>query len=310
MEKRKRVKRILRILAVVFLVVFLLRWGYELVFTRHDVVIQYTSNSSLSGVSLGEKSNIATDRVKKQDVGGGDVYIDQKYDKTARLSAYTDQFDEANQKLREEIETHQAVIQMEHLSGLAGSQQLDIAIGVVPEQFDSLVEELKGLATLRSFTVTKVDKTEEYRTLMAEIATLEKTRDTYAALKEQGGSLSDQLKLEEKILEVERQLQSIGVNAGLYATENSFCTVSLSLTETATTSISVRFVLNCARDSFFWTLGAFFIALVALCLAMGFAHLLLSFSRFHDPKPRTQVKPGEGGAKDSPSPDDGESKES
>lgn len=307
MKNRKGIKRILGFLALAFLVVFLLRWGYELFFTGNDVVIQYTpSNNSLEYGGYSAKSNIATDRVTKQDVSGQATVIDQKYDKTAQISAYTDSFEEVNQQLRDTIDAHGAVIQMENLSGLAGSQQLGITIGVVPEQFDALVDTLRNMATLRGFTVTKVDKTDEYRMLMAEIATLEKTRDAYTALKEQGGNLQDQLQLEEKILEVEQQLQSKGVDAGLYATENSFCTVNMTLTETATTSISLRFILRCAASSFLWTLGACFIALVLLGLAMAFAHLLLSFGRYHTVKPKAAE---ENAPSDTSSPTDEELKE-
>lgn len=270
MNKKTNVKRVFRRLIILFVCVFLLRFAYEVFFTSHDIVVRY--DTTYESVSV--KSNIATNRVTQKDAKGSVITLDQKYDKTARLSMQTDAFDDVNDKMRAIIDQNGAVIQTENLSGLAGAQRLDLSIGVIPDRFDAVVEALKELGRLQSFTVQKIDKTDEYRSMMAEMETLEKTRASYAALKEAGGDIQDLLLLEEKLLEVERLLQATSVDAGLYASENSFCTVNVTLLETAVQSTSVRFLLSCARSSFFWTLAAFFVitvlALLIYALALGF----------------------------------------
>lgn len=287
-RKSKQIRKVFTWLLIAFVVVFLLRWGYEVFFSSSDVVIQTSSNVMYS---IDPKSNIASDRVKQKGVSGETVMLDQKYDKTATMASNTDDFDGVNDALRDVIEAHEAVIQMENLSGLKGQQTLEMSIGVMPEQFDAVVDAIKALGELRSFKVTKIDKTDEYRTLMAEIETLEKTRDAYNGLKQQGGEISDLLMLEDKILEVEAMLQALGVDAGLFSTENSFCTVNYSLQETNVKTTSVRFLLSCALTSFFWTLAAFFVVIVMLLVGLGCAYAIVSLTdKTRGASARTQEK--------------------
>lgn len=296
MMKKAGVKRTFRVLVILFVCLFLLRFTYEVFFTSHDIVIHY-DNTSYESVSV--KSNIATDRVVQKDAKGGVITLDQKYDKTARLSMQTDTFDLVNDEMRSIIEQNGAVIQTENLSGLVGSQRMDLSIGVIPDRFDAVVDALKALGSLQSFTVQKVDKTDEYRSMMAEMETLEKTLESYNVIKQAGGDIQDLLLLEEKLMEVERLLQATSVHAGLFASDSSFCTVNVTLLETAVQSTTVRFLLSCARSSFFWSLGAFFfltfLTLLIYALALGFVTIS---SRMRSTPPSPTDAPA------SPPPDD------
>lgn len=291
-DKIKRIRKVFAWLLIAFVVVFLLRWGYEVFFSSSDVLIQTNSDAMFA---VNAKSNIATDRVKQKGVSGETILLDQKYDKTATMSSTTKDFDGVNDALRGIVETYGAVIQMENLSGLKGQQVLKMSIGVMPDQFDAVVDAIKALGELHSFKVAKVDKTDEYRMLMAEIETLEKTRDAYSSLKQQGGEIADLLMLEDKILEVEAKLQSLGVDAGLFATDNSFCTVNYSLQENSIQSTSMWFLLSCAMVSFFWTLSAFAVVMVMLLAGLGCAYAIVALtdkSRGNGPRP-PEKKPGD-----------------
>lgn len=174
---------------------------------------------------------------------------------------------------------------MEKLTALQGSQKLTMMIGVMPVNFDGIIEDIKSIGTLQGFAVNKEDKTAEFKNLLAEQETLEKTKDSYIAIKEKGGNIQDLLLLEDKILEIKRNLQDLGVNIGTYSTENSFCTINLSLNEaeSETQETSLKFVLKCAKSSFFWTIWFFvllvFLTLVALIVIVVFFKRINSIKR-------------------------------
>ena len=58
------------------------------------------------------------------------------------------------------------------------------------------------------------------------------------------------MNLENRILEIERQLQDLGVSLGDFDDENEFCTVKFSLQETKNVSISLFHRLKVALE---WT---------------------------------------------------------
>lgn len=168
-----------------FSAIFLLRFGYEVFFTNHDVVINYeysTSylNNDSGDIALESNSppmtlNIATAKINQKDNTGQSITIDQKYEKSANISAKTSDFQNDNQNLRAIINENDAVIQMENLTGLEGRQNLTMMIGVMPDHFDKIIEDIKTIGTLQGFAVNKQDKTAEFRNLLAEQET--KRRD-------------------------------------------------------------------------------------------------------------------------------------
>lgn len=272
MEK-KRVKRILVGLIIAFVTVFIARWCYNMFFSSYDVNI-FVGGSVQSISYESPRKNIASEKYVQTDSVGKQVAIDQKYDKTANMAMQSKNFGETNRGIRSLVEAHNAVIQTENLSGLEGTQKLSMTIGVLPDAFDDLVEEIRGIAELRSFTVNKTDKTEEFRSLMAEIETLETSREAYQALQAQGGELQDLIMLQEKLLEIEGSLQAIGARAGLYASENSFCTVNVSLVESSMHTVSVANIMHHAMDSFLWTMALFGVALAIVVGLWMFAAVL------------------------------------
>ena len=265
-----RISRLFFMAVTAFVLVFCLRLSYELVFTNHDIVVTVPTpvgmgfDSHMYGrVRL---SNIATDKVSQVDMAGNIVVIDQKYEKTANISSVSHRFDEDHERLRLLIATHDAMVQTENLHGLPGNQVLTMTIGVSPQHFDYMVNSLRELGILRSFTVNRVDKTNEFNNLLAQQEVLRMTRDSYAALQELGGNIQDRLLLLERILGVETSLQLLGVDLGLFAAEHSFCTINFTLREQEPALLSLRFVLNRAMASFWWTLGA---AVIAALVTLG-----------------------------------------
>jgi len=241
-----------------FLLVFVLRWCFEMFFTNNNIIVSTPSfGMGLESYSYRRQfSNIATDKITQMGIAGDTVVIDQKYEKTANLSSVSHRFDEDHETLRELIYTHDAIVQTENLQGLLGNQILTMTIGVTPQQFDDMVNGLRYLGTLHSFIVNQVDRTNEFNMLLAQQEVLRKTRDSYATLQEMGGNIQDMLLLQERILVVETELQHLGVDLGVFATEHSFCTINFTLREQEAPFISIQLALRSASVSFWWTLAA------------------------------------------------------
>jgi hypothetical protein len=279
LKERGKVKKIICLFAALFVLTFIFRWVYEIYFPNNGSIMEFYSRNVMydsidsnvyNSVLSTSVNNVASEKVRQKDFTGQEIVIDQKYEKTANIRSNTLNFTNDNQRLRQIISDNGAVIQSENLSGLGGAQRLDMAIGVIPDHFDELVESIRGIGEIRSFSVNKVDKTSEYMNLIAERETLIKTRDSYLAIKEMGGEIQDLLLLEDKILEVEKNLQGIGVNIGIYSTEYSFCTVNFSLSEVVSNRrvISLSFILSCAVISFFWTVCAYAIIVLFTVAAL------------------------------------------
>src|SRR5260370_606896 len=104
-----------------------------------------------------------------------------------------------------------------------------------------MVGELRKIGELSSINIDKVDKTNEFKELKAKRASLEKTRDALVSLKNKPGRIEEFTALENRILEIEEQIQSTGVSLGDYVQENEFCTVKLSLEEKGAAAAGISF---------------------------------------------------------------------
>lgn len=278
---KAKIKRYLFYFVIAFIVVFALRFIYVLYTDRHYVFVnfgaaqsqQYYVYDAPSGRGSSGVKNVASAKISQTDISTGkNITIDQKYEKIADIAASSPNFAEDNQNLREVIRQYNAVIQAETLDGLEGRQTLTMAIGVMPDNFDALVAAVKNIGNLRGFTVNKIDKTDDFRKLMAEQETLVKSREAYEAIKAKGGDIRDLLMLEDKILEIEAKMQNLGVNLGTYSSENSFCTVNFSLAtelpQNTRAYISKRMLFESFAGSFIWTVVFFIVAALIVVFFM------------------------------------------
>ncbi len=189
------------------------------------------------------KLNYASEKLKVQSGDNAPYSVDQKYEKIASVASKSNAFEEDEKNVRQLTTKYNALIQFEQSSGLPGSRRVNLAIGVPPDRFDPMVAELKGVGELSSIRIDKTDKTSEYKELKAKRASLEKTRDSLISLKSKGGRIDEFTNLENRILEIDEEIQSTGVKLGDYDQENEFCTVKLALAEkgaAAASGISFR----------------------------------------------------------------------
>jgi hypothetical protein len=241
---KQKIRKGLLYLILGFVAMFLVRLTYGYLTPTEQAVLSAVPNApsvdaAVFGngliTSIGGRAalkNYATEKLKVQREGTAQASsVDQKYEKVASVVSQTNAFEEDERKTRDAVKTYNALIQFEQSSGLSGSRRIELAIGVPPDRFDPMVGELKRIGELSSIRIDKADKTNEYKELKAKRASLEKTRDALIGLKSKGGRIEEFTNLENRILEIDEQMQSTGVQLGDYDQENEFCTVKLALKE-------------------------------------------------------------------------------
>jgi len=275
MLSRKQFKRTVLLLIALYLVIFALRIVYDLI-TFDDPTPSIGDNYLYASLKsdAGSTKNVASLRMEYAGAGGTEV-LDQKYERVASLSAKTVAYDDDLLKLNDAIEETQAVVQMENEQGLPGSRKLSRVIGVKPQYFDACLEAVRAVGMPVSSTSQKTDKTYEYRRMLAQKEEMEKRLASYVALRGHDGSVNEKINLEDKIIEVERQLLMLAVDLGEYSDDNALCTINVSLHEGSPVA-AARKIWN----AFQWTNGCYFALLggaAALCVA---AMVLVKTYRF------------------------------
>lgn len=266
---KKILKRIFIGFFIIYIALFSVRAVYDLItFTDADIKVSNSlALSSEPGYSY--TRNYASSKLEFPTENAADSSIDQKYEKIADIVSKTTNYDDDIENFNSIMEAHTAVIQMENRRGLAGSRRVDMIIGVRPEEFDSMQESISKVGIITSSTITKTDKTNEYRQILAEKATLDLRLESYNELKERGGSISEMLELGDKIIEVESQIQQQLLDLGEYSDENSLCTINFTLNEGRDAGIAHKL-----WHAVQWTTGTYAI-IIGIILLVSLAALVL-----------------------------------
>lgn len=269
---KNTIKKGLFIAIIGFLILFLVKLVHSYVSNPSGQTNTSTTYYPTSTFEVGRKNYASKKMVRTQSnkTPVPTVQVDQKYEKVASMTAQSAGFTEDEQKIRSLIKTQNALIQFEQRSGLAKRRRLNLAIGVDPNKFESFNEALSKIGKLTAIQIDKLDKTNEYKTLNAKKASLEKTRESLIALKTQGGKVDELINLENRILEIEEQIQGFGLKLGEFDKENEFCTVKYTLIENSALVSNLSF-FDRAIEAFAW--AAMYGALVAflLCCAAIFS---------------------------------------
>lgn len=273
MSLNRRVKKLFKWSFGIFIIMFLFRFTYG--FFKYPNGSEVTNPQISSAWDQASRfQNIASSKYeyKKSASKSQVVQVDQKFEKTANLNCTTNKFEEDEKNIRNTIEAQNAIIQFQQKSGNKGNQKLHLQIGVPPQAFDTFLEEVKQNQKVSSISLTKKDKTNEYRELNSQLTTLTKTRNSLVELKEKGGKIEEYINLENRILEIDEKLQELGVQLGNFDSENEFCTVNISLVEGKINEISVLQRIKVAIE---WTIKYYLLLTLALFFAFGASYLLI-----------------------------------
>lgn len=276
---KKRTKLILTVFIGLFILLFLGRFAYDLLQPAPPAIVRgfqagFNNDIAQSSSSweLGFRKNYASAKIAVNQATAGTQILEQKYERTASLSAASSDFEADSRKASELAKGLSAVVQSENAYGLPGARTLSLSFGVSPANFEALTEGLQKIGALGSVTVVKKDKTADFKALEAKRLSLEKTRDGLRALKAPGAALADLVALETKILEIEGQIQELGVSLGDFDEVNSMCTVNYSLSERAAANPGARIA-----GAFFEALGWSVLVYLgfSLCAALAFGSAIL-----------------------------------
>jgi hypothetical protein len=272
---RQRLWKTGRWFIALFFLLFIFRLIYGYAITDMASGSDYSSNFFSSVDNL--RKNYASDnnlmKMKTDVAEQASAASAQKYEKTATVKSKTTQFEKDVTDIKKMTATFAGVIQYEENTGNKGSRQIHWLIGINPEKFDSFYLKIQRIGQVRSMEITKIDKTNEFRQLNAKKASLEKTLASLNELKTRGGAISDYVSLHDKILEIETQLQELGVELGNFDTENEFCTVRYSLYEGAPDKkISFMRRLKVALE---WTIKYYAVLIVSLLALVAAVFVLL-----------------------------------
>ncbi|WP_346880731.1 DUF4349 domain-containing protein [uncultured Algibacter sp.] len=269
---KKRLKRGVFYLIIIFLVLFIFRliYGYSEYPThatnQSTSIFQDISSSRVNYASKKYKINTGANNAQSF------VDVDQKYEKIATVNTRSSVFEKEKKQLDVELKNQEAIIQFEQNSGKKGNRKLQLIIGVQPEKFDDLYQALTKIGKIQSKEITKKDKTNEYKQLNAKKESLLKIRTSLIELKSKGGKIEEYIELENRILSIEEELQGLGVQLGNYDEENEFCTIKFSLLERAEYKISVMHRVKVALE---WTLKTYLQAILVFLFMAGFAYVCL-----------------------------------
>lgn len=157
----------------------------------------------------------------------------QKYEKIGTLQQVTSDFAADRKRADELIRAHSGIVQQERAAGLDGRRFVELGIGVPPAKFDAFIEAARAIGKNVLVEIVKNDKTNEYLQLKAKRQTLEKARTALEELRVGGGSTEERVTVQNRLTEIEQQIQDLGVSLGEFDSENELCTVELTLREKA-----------------------------------------------------------------------------
>ena len=177
--------------------------------------------------------------------------------------------------MRDQIKKFNAIIQYEESSGQKGSRELQLLVGIPPEKFDTFYVDLLAIGIVKSKEIIKIDKTNEFKNLNAKRASLESIRTSLLELRRQSGKIEEFVNLQNRILEIEQELQSLGVMLGDFDEENEFCTVRFSLLE-GRGEIQIS-ILHRIKTAFEWAIQYYllFLCIAAAASVFSFFFLLI-----------------------------------
>lgn len=258
--------------AVLFIALFTFRIFYGYVAT--DVGRTYEDIGDYFNSISDVRKNYASEKMKKLDavVHTQAQALSQKFEKTASIKIKSSEFEKDDKEIKAKSKDFGAVVQYEQNMGQKGERQVHLLIGVPPQLFDSFYVEIQRIGVIKATQITKVDKTNEYKQLNAKKASLEKNLQSMKELKTKQGTIEDYILLNNKILEIEEQLQGLGVELGNFDAENEFCTVRLSLHEGATEK---HIPLQRIKVALEWTIKYYALLLFSLLGFSLFIYVLL-----------------------------------
>jgi hypothetical protein len=189
------------------------------------------------------------------------------YDKTAQVASGSTEFASDEGRVRAAIAGQKGVVFDEKATGVAPERSLVLGISVRPEQFDELLRQLSAIGQVSSLTVEQEDRTSEFRKLHAQRQSLKKHQEAILKLRDKALSVEESLKLELKIVDIEKELQSLGVQLGDFLAREPAYNLFLTLREQR--SVSTFTIEKRLWSGLWWAAGWWSLGVLGLGAVLG-----------------------------------------
>jgi hypothetical protein len=271
----QKMKKILAALFLGFVLLFLIRFLLSFLIFQGDSKKSVTATPVADIVYSREEisykkrmvSNVTLLAEPSQNfLAEGPVDLLQVYQKEAKMKSLSSNFDEDEKNLKVKVKNVNGNISYENNTGLKPHRFINVVISISPQDFDSLVLDLKKIGELSEIMITKEDKTQEFRTLYAKRGSLVNYQKSLIRLRSNQGKVEEFISLEEKIQEIEKEIQSYGVQLGEFVEKESFCNIAILLMEYQRSIIDEeKYPLESRLvNSFIWAIKWYFLFLVIL----------------------------------------------
>ncbi|HEV7221847.1 MAG TPA: DUF4349 domain-containing protein [Pirellulales bacterium] len=197
----------------------------------------------------------------------GNVERIRVYERSGQLALATDAFDDDEALIRSAVTVHQALVLNEKSSGMVRERRLVLELGIHPGQFDALMNQLRGIGHLESVSVQQRDRTGEFQRLHAQRQSLQKRHAAILKLRETKNlSIDDTLRLEQRLQDIDKELETVGVQLGDLLSKESLYHVYVALAEYYPGSrLDPAYIWPQLRYGLIWGLGRW----SALALGIG-----------------------------------------
>jgi hypothetical protein len=154
------------------------------------------------------------------------------HEKTGRLGTTSSDIVSDEAKVRAALEACKGGVFNETSSGIAPERRLTLEVGVAPDKFDALIDQLKQIGRPETFLVQDQDRTGELRHLHARRQSLKKHLEAVRKLSARDNpTIDDSLKLAQRGQEIERELELLSVQVGDFLGKESLYSVTVTLAE-------------------------------------------------------------------------------
>ena len=154
----------------------------------------------------------------------------QVLEETATVAATSASFDKDKERFFAIVKERKGKIIHEASQGLPPNRSLNITIGVNEQLFQSALDDLTSIGKIVRTEVTRTDRTEEFRSLFAKKQSSEEHVEALSKLRQLPDRV-DVIALEEKLLGIEREIVTMGMQMGDFTPEESLSNISYSLRE-------------------------------------------------------------------------------
>ncbi len=157
----------------------------------------------------------------------------RKIVKTATLSIKTKNYEEFMANINSKLEKYEGYVEQsqEYNYDNNSNRHADMDVKIPADKLEGFIEELASIGTITSKTITSDDITDSYIDVESRIKALETEKETLLALLGKAESLSDVIELQERLSEVNSDLESMKAQKQSYDGMVAYSGVHLDISE-------------------------------------------------------------------------------